>query len=173
MSATQNKEKFYRIFSLILIFIIVILLLIIVCDKRYTGKTTRQEEKHKPTLKQRGDLKKYYAPPTKNEIEEWENRQRPRVYNELPKSIETKSTRKAVESFLPNAPEWLDEADTYLLQLELNVIKNGTVSDIKISKSTGLYELDNYLIKSVKKWTYDESELKNEKINITIYYEIE
>ncbi len=86
--------------------------------------------------------------------------------------IKENLSRKMIYFPLPDCPEWLDDEKKYDIDLKLEINNKGIVNNIEIIKSSGLYELDDYLIKSVKNWKFEESEQGFENVPVKIKYEI-
>ena len=171
MNDTENnnsdKIRLYRISTVILFIIILILFSLLVCPHR-------EEEKRQQKIT---DLapEKVFIPddPQRHYNESKIEKVRRPIIKEKPRSIITDNERKIIDSFLPNAPEWLEEQDSYQLIVQFAVTGSGDVASIGIAKSTGLIELDDYLVKYLKKWKFDESYNDLEKSTVVINYEIE
>jgi TonB family protein len=81
-------------------------------------------------------------------------------------------TRKIVYSALPEAPEWAEKENKYVLKLEADVDSSGNIKKISIKKSTGNNALDNYLITYIVNWKFSESSKEIETLSLTVNYEI-
>lgn len=164
-----TKLRFYRISTVLLFIIILILFSLLVCPERKKEQLqTTKRTNNTPVVKQfiPQDPQRYY---NESKIE----RVRRPIQKETPKNIVSNTGRKLLESFLPSAPEWLDEQEKYQLKVQFIINSSGGIESLEILKSTGLIELDDYLVKYMKKWKFDESENNVEKNTVIINYEIE
>ncbi|HPG30597.1 MAG TPA: hypothetical protein PKY81_13130 [bacterium] len=170
----EHKTKNLIITILIVICLLLIFLLLF-CPR--TRQAERKPDEKKKTQIQTNRGITGQESETKPVIEE-KKIEIKKVYPKIDKPsgktilIKENKSRKIIRYPLPDCPEWLDEEKTYQIELKLQVTNEGFVKDVEIMKTSGLFELDDYLIKKVREWKFEESVEDIETTVIKIKYDV-